>query len=356
MEPPLRIAVALPHLGVYGGIRRFLELARVWGARGHTVAILTPDYRPGPGPGPDENRSEPWLPFDGELGGLERLSSERWDAFLSPDPGLFLGVESPGALRVFYAVLEKAPRAKEAWRRADLVLANSASMARYLARRGVAAEDGVGGVNLEFFRPPDPDPHAARPDRVRPVQVLVYGRLSRKRKGSLTAARAVDMAARAAGVPVELVLFDAPPPGAAPPPALPLRVPHRWVLNPTQEALADLYRNADLFVSAERRAGWCNTAAEAMACGAAVVCTPSGTEDFARQGETALVARWGWAWLLARRIETLLRDPEQRADLAERGRRAIQVFGWERTASSIETAIRGRIGSKGATLHAVVVA
>jgi glycosyltransferase involved in cell wall biosynthesis len=352
MEPPLRIAVALPHLGVYGGIRRFLELARVWSAAGHTVAILTPDYRPVPA----GRRGEPWLPFGGELGGLERLSAEQWDAFLSPDPGLFLGVESHGALRVFYAVLEKAPGAKEAWRRADLVLANSASMARYLARRGVAAEDGVGGVNLGFFRPRDPDPSTARPDRDRPVQVLVYGRLSRKRKGSLTAARAVDLAARAAGVPVELVLFDAPPPGAAQPPTLPIRVQHRWVLNPTQEALADLYRNADLFVSAERRAGWCNTAAEAMACGTAVVCTPSGTEDFARHGETALVARWGWAWLLARQIETLLRDPERRASLAAAGRRAIQVFGWERTALSIETAIRGRIGSKGATPHTAVLA
>ncbi|HET9951149.1 MAG TPA: glycosyltransferase [Candidatus Eisenbacteria bacterium] len=340
---PLRIAIVLPHLGVYGGIRRFLELARVWGERGHAVAILTPRPREGA-----VAEGEPWLPFGGERGGLERLSGGGWDALLSPDPDLFLRAESPGALRVFYAVLEKAPRAVEAWRRADLVLANSANMRRHLARHGIEAGDGVGGVNLGFFTPPNPDPRPARARAGGPVQVLVYGRLSRKRKGSETAARAVAMAARGSRAKVELTLFDAPPPGAPKPAPLGLGVPERWVFNPTQEALADLYRNADIFVSAERRAGWCNTAAEAMACGAAVVCTPSGTEDFARHGETAFVARWPWAWLLSRRIEEFLRDPERRLAIAANGKEAIQDFGWERTASRIEAAIRERMRSRDA--------
>ena len=338
---PLRIAVALPHLGVYGGVRRFLELGRVWTRRGHTVALLTPPSRSGAEP------AEPWLPFGGERGGLERLTAEKWDVLLSPDPELFLRAEAGGALRVFYAVLEKSPCAAEGWRSADLVLANSATMTRHLSRRGIRAADGVGGVNLEFFHPPSPDPRPERAKACAPVRVLVYGRLSRKRKGTWTAARAVELAARAAGVPVELTLFDAPPRGAAEEAgALPIRVPHRWVLHPTQEELATLYRETDLFLSAERRAGWCNTAAEAMACGAAVVCTPSGTEDFARHGETALVARWPWSWLLARRIESLLRDPEKRLRIAAAGHRAMRAFGWERTASSVEAAIRERIQSK----------
>lgn len=338
---PLRIAVALPHLGVYGGIRRFLELSRVWTRRGHTVALLTPPARPGAEP------EEPWLPFGGERGGLERLAAETWDVLLSPDPELFLRAEAGGALRVLYAVLEKAPRAEEAWRSADLVLANSATMKRHLSRRGVVAADGVGGVNLEFFQSPSTDGRAERARTGGAVRVLVYGRLSRKRKGTWTAAHAVDLAARAAGVPVELTLFDAPPPGSAEAAAaLPLRVPHRWVIRPTQEELVALYRDTDLFVSAERRAGWCNTAAEAMACGAAVICTPSGTEDFARHGETALVASWPWSWLLARRIETLLRDPAKRFRIAAAGNRAIQAFGWERTALHVEVAIHEAMKSK----------
>ncbi|HEU4725077.1 MAG TPA: glycosyltransferase family 4 protein [Candidatus Eisenbacteria bacterium] len=339
---PLRIAVALPHLGVYGGIRRFLELSRVWTRQGHTVALLTPPAKPGAEPG------EPWLPYGGERGGLDRLARERWDVLLSPDPELFLRVDPDAgdALRVLYAVLEKAPRAEEAWRRADVVLANSATMKRHLARRGIRAADGVGGVNLEFFRAPSPDPRPLRTASGAPVRVLVYGRLSRKRKGTLTAAQAVDRAAHFARVPVELTLFDAPPPRSVEEGALPIRVPYRWVIRPTQEELAALYRDTDIFVSAERRAGWCNTAAEAMACGAAVVCTPSGTEDFARRGETALVARWPTRWFLARRILHLLRHPDERIRIAAAGNRAIQAFGWERTAASVESEIRAGIQRK----------
>ena len=121
-----------------------------------------------------------------------------------------------------------------------------------------------------------------------------------------------------------------------------MAIPHRWVFHPSQEELRALYANADLFVSAERRAGWSNTAAEAMACGAAVVCTRSGTEDFALDGVTASVG-WPWAWALSRRIATLLRDPSTRAALAAAGRERIRAFSWERTADRIEVALWSRI-------------
>jgi glycosyltransferase involved in cell wall biosynthesis len=220
-------------------------------------------------------------------------------------------------------------------------------MVRYLERRGVRAVPAVGGVNLNVFRPPASDPRPARAQNGLPLRALVYGRLSRKRKGTLAAAHAVSMAARRAKTPVELTLFDAPPPGEPPPPErLPLRIPHRWVLHPSQEELAALYGDADIFVSAERRAGWCNTAAEAMACGAAVVCTRSGTEDFARHEETALVSRFPWTWALARQVARLLRDPSLRAAIAERGRDRIRWFTWERTADAIEAALRERLGGE----------
>jgi glycosyltransferase involved in cell wall biosynthesis len=208
----------------------------------------------------------------------------------------------------------------------------------------VHAVPAIGGVNLSIFHPPESDPRLARAKERGPIRALVYGRLSRKRKGTLAAARAVSMAARRTGTRIELTLFDAPPSDEQPPPErLPLSIPHRWVLHPSQEALAALYGDADLFVSAERRAGWCNTAAEAMACGAAVACTRSGTEDFARDGETALVSRWPWVWSLAGRVAPLLRDPALRARVAAAGREKIGEFTWERTADSIEQGIRARL-------------
>jgi glycosyltransferase involved in cell wall biosynthesis len=328
-----RIALALPHLGVYGGIRRFLELGEVWTRRGHEVAIFVPG---------DHEAARPWVPFSGAILSLAALPLGAWDALISPDPELFLACRAPGALRVYYSVLEGAPSEDRAARAADLVLANSAGMRRYLARRGVRALDAAGGVNVGWFRPPEPDSRAL--GRA-PVQALVYGRLSRRRKGTWMAARAIERASAASGVPVTLTLFDSPPEGSGTP-TLPgaLRIPHRWVLNPSQRELADLYGTTDLFVSAERRAGWCNTAAEAMACGAAVVCTGSGTEDFAIDGVTASVARWRWSWALSRAIEPLLRDPERRRALAARGAAKIQEFSWERTADRIERAFEARMG------------
>ncbi len=331
---PLRIALALPHLGVYGGIRRFLELGEVWARRGHEVAILVPDAA----------GARPWVPFSGAILPLAGLPLGAWDAMISPDPELFAECRAPGALRVYYSVLEKAPGEDRAVRAADLVLANSAGMRRYLARRGVPAEDAAGGVNVEWFRPPEPD--ARRGPGSEPVSTLVYGRLSRRRKGTWVAARAIERAALACGAPVRLTLFDAPPDGASPSLPRPLRIPHEWVLNPTQRELADLYGKADLFVSAERRAGWCNTAGEAMACGAAVVCTRSGTEDFAFDGVTAAVARWRWSWALSRAVEPLLRDPGRRRALAARGLAKIQEFSWERTADRIEGALVRRMGGR----------
>jgi len=332
---PLRIAVLLPHLGVYGGIRRFLELGAVWTARGHHVMLATPRNSPA---------REAWLPFGGRLGDIERIAEERWDVLLSPDPDLFRSVDAPGALRVFYAVLEKAPRAEAAWRAADLVFGNSAGMVRHLRRRGVRALAAPGGVSLARFHPPALDARDARSRTGAPVHALVYGRLSRRRKGSLAAAKAVEGASRRTGVAVELTLFDAPPLGSrGEGEDLEISIPHRWILRPSQEELTALYGDADLFVSAERRAGWCNTAAEAMACGAAVVCTRSGTEDFARDGATALVSRWPWAWSLASRIARLLRDPPLRARIAAAGRERIGEFTWERTADAVETGIRERL-------------
>ena len=327
---PLRIAILLPHLGVYGGIRRFLELGAVWVRRGHEVAIFLP--RQGEG-------HTPWLPFGGELRPVEELrSGTGWDVLLSPHPSLFVEAEAPGALRVFYAV--GAPwKANEAWKRADLILANSLGMLRFLARHGVHAEHTPGGVNTEFFHPlvngGAPEPRSARP-----VRVLVYGRVSRPRKGVWTAVRAVENAALAGHAPVELVLFDTPP-DKAPLPALPrgIRIPHRWVLRPSQEELRGLYRDADLFVSAERKGAWCNTAAEAMACGTAVACTRTGTLDFAVDGDTAAVSRWPWTWALARKIRPLLQSSDLRRSLADRARSRIEEFSWERTADRIEGAL-----------------
>ena len=56
--------------------------------------------------------------------------------------------------------------------------------------------------------------------------------------------------------------------------------------------LPGLYTNAALFILPSLEEGFGLPVLEAMACGTAVVCTRSGTADFARDGGNALVARW----------------------------------------------------------------
>src|SRR5438552_2113927 len=38
----MRIALFLPHVGVFGGVRRFIELGNAWTASGHAVTLFHP--------------------------------------------------------------------------------------------------------------------------------------------------------------------------------------------------------------------------------------------------------------------------------------------------------------------------
>jgi glycosyltransferase involved in cell wall biosynthesis len=109
-------------------------------------------------------------------------------------------------------------------------------------------------------------------------------------------------------------------------------------LDVPRDRLRLLYGSADLFVSAEKKAGWANTAIEAMACGVPVVCTRSGTTDFARDGETALVVRRS-AWSVARAIRRLMDDEPLRQHLSAAGLARAGHFSWERTADQLLAAL-----------------
>ena len=173
--------------------------------------------------------------------------------------------------------------------------------------------------------------------------MLLNGRRSREKKGTDLILRALAGIER--GRPeLEVVLFDHvdahnrqdPRPGA--------RLPSgaRFVLNPTQDELVALYQSADVFVAAERKAGWCNTALEAMACGSAVACTPSGTGDFARDGVNALVVRFRHPFFLRRAVRRLLDDSALRATLGAAGAASARAWSWEHLAAKLLEQLRDR--------------
>ncbi|MBI1799055.1 MAG: glycosyltransferase family 4 protein [Candidatus Eisenbacteria bacterium] len=193
--------------------------------------------------------------------------------------------------------------------------------------------DGAGGINLAQFHP-DASRRAASP-----LRVLVNGRRSREKKGTDLILRALRGLERRLP-PFEVVLFDSlgehnrqdPRDGA------PLPAHARFVIGPTQEELVALYQSSHVFVAAERKAGWCNTALEAMACGCAVACTGSGTRDFAREGENAIVS-FRHPWFLRHAIRCLLESEPLRARLSVAGAAAVTPWTWDRLAARLLEAV-----------------
>ena len=318
----MHISLFLPHVGVFGGVRRFIELGNVWSAAGHTVTLYHPAGEP-----------PAWLRFAGATRHLDRAAGAPADLALCADPHTFdVFLTHPAGLHLYYCVIEGDPGIARALSRPDVWLAaNSGPLRRALARRTRRPVlDGIGGINPRQFRP---DP-AHRADA--PLRVLLNGRRSRPKKGTDLVLRA--LAGLVGRVPdFEVVLFDSlgPQNRQDPREGAPLPANARFVLDPTQEELVALYQSAHLFVAAERKAGWCNTALEAMACGTPVVCTTSGTGDFARDGANALVARWRQPFALRPLIARVLREPGLRARLAAAGPPTAARWTWEALAAKL---------------------
>lgn len=318
----MRIASFLPHVGVFGGVRRHLELGNAWVAAGHEVTL----YHPG-------GEAPAWLPYAGHVRPLAEAAREGSDLALCGDGTVYDAFRAHGSRRhVYYCVLEgDAGVSRAIADPAVMLAANSGPLRRALQRRARRTVlDGVGGISLAQFRP-DPARRAATP-----LRVLVNGRRSRSKKGTdlvLAALRGL----RGGVPPFEVVLFDAMDPRTNrqdPRDGAPLPANARFVLNPSQEELVALYQSAHVFVAAERKAGWCNTALESLASGCALVCTKSGTTDFARDGENALVT-WRHPWFLARAIRRVLVDAPLRERLSAAGPASAAPWGWDRLATKL---------------------
>lgn len=318
----MRISLFLPHVGVFGGVRRYLELGNEWVARGHDVTLHHPSGEP-----------PAWLPFSGRTRPLAEATQGESDLAIAGDAGTWPAFRAHRAARhLYYCVVEGDPGLAAAI--ADprmLLMANSGPLRTAVARRARRAVlDGIGGIRTERFRP-DPARRAASP-----LRVLVNGRRSRAKKGTDLVLRALG-GLQGRSPAFEIVLFDSVDPATNrqdPRDGAPLLPNARFVLNPSQDELVALYQSSHIFVAAERKAGWCNTALESLASGCALVCTRSGTTDFARDGENALVT-WRNPWFLRRAIGRLLDDAALRERLSAAGPASAEPWAWSRLAERI---------------------
>ncbi len=313
--PRVRISLFLPHVGVFGGVRRYLELGNEWVAMGHAVTLHHPAGTP-----PD------WLPFAGAVRRTDEAAGHEGDLAICGDTHSFAAFRAHRATRhVYYCVLEGDPGLAQALADpAVMLMANSGPLRAALARRTRARVlDGIGGIRPERFVPD------ASARAVSPLRVLVNGRRSRAKKGTDLVLRALS--GLVGRVPAfETLLFDAIDPETNrqdPRDGAPLPPNARFVLNPSQDELVRLYQSSHVFVAAEKKAGWCNTALESLASGCALVCTRSGTTDFARHGENALVS-WRHEWPLRAALARMLRDAALRERLSANGPASAAPWAW----------------------------
>ena len=104
--------------------------------------------------------------------------------------------------------------------------------------------------------------------------------------------------------------------------------------------LSQFYREVDCIVMTEESSGWANLAAESMASGVPLVCTPHGTASFAKHGETALVIDAPTPNAIAESVQRLMDDPELCKRLSVAARETIAAFSWESYARELLVIIR----------------
>ncbi len=322
----MNIAAILPHVEVFGGVRRYIELGNALVRRGHGFTLFTPEGAP-----------PAWLPLAGAVRPFSELGNGTFDVGLCSEYSILEHFDRLRARqKFFYFVLEGHKREREVARRDLRFLGNSEGICRRMeSRYRITCHRAPGGVNPAIFHPLDPSEREARTDGE--FRVLVYGRIYKHRKGVDAALRAVEGLFRTRPG-LRLILFDSlvGKDRIDPRPLVRTRVPVEFHLDLPQDRMAWLYSRGDVFVSAERRAGWSNTVAEAMACGLPVVCTPSGTRDFALDGRTALVVPRSLAFLIRRRLRKLMDDGALRNRLADSGRAKIVEFTWDLLAARLE--------------------
>jgi len=318
----LKIAAILPHLEVFGGVRMYIEIGNNFIKRGHSFRIYHPDgSRPA------------WLEFFGETKPVEQVTLEENDIVISSDYSLLHYLERAKAnKKIFYCVGEHRNNRKACSNKKFLIMGNSTGICEMVRRKyRRKCIEGIGGVNPEMFYPVETkkDNHQ--------IKILCYGRIYKRSKRIKKVIKAAELLYKRYPS-LRLLLFDTPVgnPRMDARQMLQSRVPVTFYTALPQERMAELYSQADIFVSAEKRAGWSNPCAEAMACKVPVVCSPSGTRDFAVDGETALIFRFRYPFLIAKKIKSLIENRDLKEQIAERGYRKIQQYTWSNLADKLQ--------------------
>jgi glycosyltransferase involved in cell wall biosynthesis len=328
----------VPHLRIAGGVRAILTYADRLSARGHDVTLVVPAQRRLAAAWRNRRGASPdWMP------GLRARIAwvARWTGDALPDGDVVVATawQSAGVVAKapercgakFYLVqhyeslYHGEPAAVDATYRLPLAKIVISSWLRDVMRDrfGADAEVLVTPVDRALFHRVPVEVTSARPRVLMLHHEYAW-------KGVVDGLAAVDRV-RPQAPGLRLVGFGVKSPRRP----LPYDEFHA---NPAQHALAALYSGCDIYLCPSWDEGLGMPSMEAMACGAALVTYDNGgCRDYARDGETALVAPRRDVGALAAGLARLATDPELRARLAAAGAAYVTTaFDWDRAVARLE--------------------
>lgn len=316
----MNLAVILPTINLWGGVKRFLELGNIFVARGHNFSVYTPEGTP-----------PSWFAYNGETKSFASLPSSDHDVLFATEVKFLNLLKSSRAThKVFYHVLEREDLRQVLGDPEIKIFVNSTNLYRHDIRKyRIYPFKAVGGVDFGGFTPKD---HGLRSG---PTTILTYGRLTMRRKGTRFVVKACERLYRK-GYDIRLILFDTPLDEKSQSliDNFSCSLPYKFITNHPVAENNSLFHQADIFASAEHSAGWANTCAEAMAARLPVVATDSGTKDFLKNDVTGIIVRRN-SYSVARGLKRLLDSPELAARLADAGNRRVRNFDWTVLADKI---------------------
>jgi glycosyltransferase involved in cell wall biosynthesis len=334
----VKITFLCPHLRIAGGVRAILTYADRLAAAGHEVVVVVPAksraralWRSLKGVGPE------WIP------GLRARIAwvDRWRSSALPDGDALIATAWQSAAAVAAAPASCGRKFYFVQHYESLYHGEAPAVdATYrLPLRKIVISTWLSDVMRERFAseaetlvtPVDPQLFHAVPVTVetsRPRVLMLHHEYAWK--GTADGFAAV---ARVKGrIPaLHLVGFGVSAPRG--------RVAYdEFHANPRQERLADLYSGCEIYLCPSWDEGLGMPPMEAMACGAALVTYDNGgCRDYARDGETALVARRRDVADLAAKLERVASDPALRARLAAAGSEFVRsAFEWGRAVTRLE--------------------
>ena len=352
----MRINYVLPASNLVGGIRTFAEITKRLAAKGHHVSITLPA------------RPEKAFTWQVEtrfpsFAGPRRLSLRVIDKLFSPGLAartLNFGLEKAipdcdinvatfcmttfpvhksGKGKPFFhmqhyePLMFDKPRLKKLAEETYLLpltkIANSTWLRNTVKEKvGITPHLVLHGMDHDIFNPKEISIEKNR------RTVVAYGRQTLwKGVPDLLEAMHIVMTKRN---DVDLTLY-----GASPITHTRAGVPYKFLQGISDEELAKLYSSADVVACPSWYESFPLPPLEAMACGAPVVTTRYGTEDYAVDEENSLVVPPKDPEKMANAILRLLMDESLSERLRKAGPKKAKEFNWDKTADGFERIFRG---------------